>query len=110
MAGNLGKGLMNATTSVVQTVHTAAKTTVKTAAKGVMGPSEESLKELEKQAEIEKMKNKKIIVKTPAYLENKHSLGQLEKRICLNKKEIAEKKKSNPNVTKSDGKAEAEQI
>jgi|TARA_B110001450_G_C17159393_1_gene294577 CRISPR/Cas system CMR-associated protein Cmr3 (group 5 of RAMP superfamily) len=54
------------------------------------------------------MKNKKIIVKTPAYLDNKHTLGQLEKRICLNKKEIAERKKSNPSGIKSDGKAEAE--
>ena len=74
-------------------MHIAAKTTVKTGMEGVLGPSEESLKELEKQTEIEKLKSKKILVKTPSYLENKHTLGQLEKRICLNKKEIAEKKK-----------------
>lgn len=76
---------------------------------GVLGPSEESLKEIEKKAEIEKLKNKKILVKTPQYLHNKHTLGQLEKKICLNKKEIAEKKKQNKSLVKnSNGKAEAE--
>lgn len=50
---------------MVQTVHIAAKTTVKTGMEGVLGPSEESLKEIEKKAEIEKLKNKKILVKTP---------------------------------------------
>lgn len=112
MAGNLGKGLIQATSSVVQTVHTVAKTSVKTGIEGVLGPSEESLKEIEKQAEIEKLKKKKILVKTPQYLENKHILGELEKRICLNKKEIEEKKKLNPNSSSSNssGKAEAEQI
>ena len=44
---------------------------------GVLGPSEESLIEMEKQAEIEKMKKKKILVKTPSYLENKHTLAEL---------------------------------
>ncbi len=48
-------------------------------------------------------------MKTPSYLQNKHTLGELEKRICLNRKEIAERKKSGGNH-KSDGKAEAEQI
>lgn len=56
LAGNLGKGLIQATSSVVQTVHTAAKTSVKTGMEGVLGPSEESLKEMEKQAEIERLK------------------------------------------------------
>ena len=60
MAGNLGKGLIQATSSAVQTVHTVAKTTVKTGMEGVLGPSDESLKEMEKQAEIEKLKKKKI--------------------------------------------------
>lgn len=90
-------------------MHTVAKTSVKTGIQGVLGPSEESLKEMEKQVEIEKLKKKKILVKTPTYLRNKHTLGELEKRICLNKKEIEEKKKLNPKLaSNSGGKAEAE--
>ena len=56
------------------------------------------------------MKKKKILVKTPQYLQNKHTLGELERKICLSKKELAERKKQNPGTNKSDEKAEAEQI
>lgn len=76
---------------------------------GVLGPSEESLIEMEKQAEIEKMKKKKILVKTPSYLENKHTLGELEKKICLSEKEIAERKGA-AGVAAADTALEAEQI
>lgn len=48
LAGNIGKGLMVATSNVVSTVHTAAKTSVKTGMEGVLGPSEESIREMEK--------------------------------------------------------------
>ena len=55
------------------------------------------------------MQRKKVIVKTPSYLRNKHAISKLDEKIFLSKQEIKEIKMKNPNL-KTDAKTEADQI
>ena len=56
------------------------------------------------------MQKKKVIVKTPSYLRNKHAISKLDEKIFLSQQEIKEIKMKNPNIVKTDAKTEADQI
>ena len=75
-----------------------------------IGPNDQKLREIEKQKEIENMQKKKVIVKTPSYLRNKHAVSKLDEKIFLSQQEIKEIKQRNPNMKQTDAKTEADQI